>query len=396
MGNHPDRRCGRRPILSNPNSLRIRGVPALLEVGAPPAPLQCAMAGGTVGPLEDTPMEPLPEGKLTLDQIERLIERLPTSDERVVVGPAPGEDAAVVDLGDRFLVVASDPITFAATEPGAYVVAVNANDVAVCGARPRWFLWTCCLPEGSADWALVSALADQVGRACRALGVAVIGGHTEVSRGLERPLLSGTMLGETDGRRLVTTTGAEVGDLLLLTKGVPLEGAAILATDLADLLRAKGVAEGVIARAASLLAEPGISVVAEALAAAAIEGVTSMHDPTEGGLAQACHELARAAAVGVCLEQEAIPILEEGRDICSAFGIDPLGTIASGALLIACRPEAADIAREAVAAAGVEVAAIGHVTEASEGCRLVGPDGAERPLPSYEQDEILKAFADGS
>jgi hydrogenase expression/formation protein HypE len=339
-------------------------------------------------------MEPLPEGKITLDQLESLLERLPTADERVVVGPAAGEDAAVVDLGDRYLVVASDPITFAATEPGSYVVAVNANDVAVCGARPRWFLWTCCLPEGSADWALVSTLADQVGRACRALGVAVIGGHTEVSPGLERPILVGTMLGETEGRRLVTTAGAEAGDVLLLTKGVPLEGSIILATDAAAELRAKGVAEEVIERAASFLVEPGISVVAEALAAAACEGVTSMHDPTEGGLAQACHELARAAGVGVSLEQEAIPILDEGREICGAFGIDPLGTIASGALLIACRPEAEAALRRAVEEAGVAVAAVGRVTEASEGCLLVGSDGAERPLASYEQDELLRAFAD--
>jgi hydrogenase maturation factor len=214
-----------------------------------------------------------------------------------------------------------------------------------------------------------------------------------VSPGLERPILTGTMLGETDGRRLITTAGAEVGDVLLLTKGIPLEGSAILATDAAEALRARGVAEDVIARAASLLEEPGISVVAEALAAAAVDGVTAMHDPTEGGLAQACHELSRAAGVGVRLEQEAIPILDEGRELCGAFGIDPLGTIASGALLIACRPEAADAARAAVEEAGVQVAAIGLVTDASAGCLLVGPDGAQRPLPSYDQDEILKAFA---
>ena len=338
-------------------------------------------------------MEPLAEGKLTLDQLARLLERLPTADERLVVGPAPGEDAAVLDLGESYLVVASDPITFAAKEPGAYLVAVNANDVAVYGARPRWFLWTCCMPEGSADWSMASALADQVGRACRALGVAVIGGHTEVSQGLERPFLSGTMLGETDGRRLITTSGAEAGDVLLLTKAVPLEGTAILATDCAASLRAKGVAEEVIARAASLLVEPGINVVDEALAAAAVEGVSAMHDPTEGGLAQACHELARAAGVGVRLEEAAIPIVSEGRAICDAFGIDPLGTIASGALLIACRPEAAEAARRAVVRAGVEVATIGRTTEEADGCLLVGPDGAERPLPRYERDEILKALS---
>lgn len=337
-------------------------------------------------------MEPLPEGKLTLDQLGRLLERLPTDDERVVVGPVPGEDAAVLDMGERYLVVASDPVTFTAQEPGTYVVAVNANDVAVFGARPRWFLWTCCLPEGKADWAFLEAVADQVGRACRNLGVAVIGGHTEVSPGLDRPLLSGTMLGETPGRRLITTSGARPGDVLLLTKGVPLEGSAILATDCAEALRARGVPDEVIASAAALLTSPGISVVAEALAAAEVEGVTAMHDPTEGGLAQACHELARASGAGVKLREAAVPVLREGRLLCEAFGLDPLGTIASGSLLVACRPDAARAVRYAVEAAGVSLAAVGEVTDASEGCLLVADDGSERPLPLFEQDEILKAF----
>ena len=338
-------------------------------------------------------MEPLPEGKLTLEQLDRLLKRLPTEDERVVVGPAPGEDAAVVEIGGRYLVVSSDPITFAAAEPGAYAVAVNANDVAVYGARPRWFLWTCCLPEAKADWEMAKALADQVGRACRALGVTVIGGHTEVTPGLDRPIISGTMLGETEASRLVTTAGAEPGDVLLLTKGVPIEGAAILATDCAEALRAKGVGEDIIARAAGFLTEPGIVVVEEALAAAAVDGVSAMHDPTEGGLAQACHELARAAGVGVRLLEAAVPVPAEARVICDAMGIDPLGTIASGALLIACKPESAGAVRKAVEALGVSIAVVGRTTGASEGAVLVGADGSERPLPRYEQDEILKAFS---
>lgn len=351
-------------------------------------------ADGTVGPLKGMVMEPLPEGKLTLEQLARLLERLPTTDERVVVGPALGEDAAVLDMGDCYLVVASDPITFTAAEPGTYAVAVNANDVAVYGARPRWFLWTCCLPEAHSELGLAEALAEQVGRACRTLGVAVIGGHTEVSPGLERPIISGTMLGETPDKRLITTSGARPGDTLLLTKGVPLEGTAILAADCSEALKAGGVAKEVIERAAGLLLEPGISVVAEALAAAAVEGVTSMHDPTEGGLAQACHELARAAGVGVRLREEAIPVLEDGRLICAALGIDPLGTISSGSLLIACRPEATRAVRDAVEAEGVEIAAVGEVTDPGEGCLLVGADGVGRPLPTFEQDELLKAFKD--
>src|SRR5262249_4883000 len=191
-----------------------------------------------------------------------------------------------------------DPITFASDEIGWYALQVNANDLAVRGARPLWFLATLLLPEGATSDARVENLFADLGDACAELDVALVGGHTEVTAGLTRPIIAGCMLGEVDKERLVITSGAREGDVLLLTKGVPLEGAAILAREHGAEAERRGVPADVVARARDLLHRPGISVLPEARHACRAARVHAMHDPTEGGVATACWELAQAANVG--------------------------------------------------------------------------------------------------
>jgi hydrogenase maturation factor len=280
-------------------------------------------------------MPGLPVGKLRAELLERLFDKHVPEDARVVVGPRVGEDAAVIDMGDRYLVATADPITFATDEAGWYALHVNANDLAVRGARPLWFLATVLLPEGKASEERVETLFGELAAACAELGVALVGGHTEVTAGLPRVIVSGCMLGEVAKDRLVTTGGARVGDTLLLTKGAPLEGAAILARECGDEARRRGVPADVIERARGFLRRPGISVVPEARLACAAASVHAMHDPTEGGVATACWEMAQAAGVGLRVDRERIPVLSEGRVLCEAFGLDPLGAIASGSLLLA-------------------------------------------------------------
>ncbi len=339
-------------------------------------------------------MPALAVGKLPPQLLERLLGKLAPTDPRVVMGPRLGEDAAVVDMGDRYLVATADPITFATDEAGWYALHVNANDIAVRGARPTWFLATLLLPEGAATEALVERLFADLGEACAELGVALIGGHTEVTAGLPRAILSGCMLGEVEKDRLVTTGGARPGDTLLLTKGVPLEGAAIVARERAAEAGRRGVAADVVKRAQDFLRRPGISVVPEARAACAAARVHAMHDPTEGGVATACWELAQAADVGLRVDRERIPVLREGRVLCEAFGLDPLGTIASGSLLLAVDPGDAESVIAACRGAGVDCAAIGRVTDASQGVSLV-TGGHARPMPTFPQDEITRIFSEG-
>jgi hydrogenase expression/formation protein HypE len=337
---------------------------------------------------------PLAVGKPPLQLLERLLARFATTDPSVIVGPEVGEDAAVLDLGDRYLVATTDPITFVTEEIGWYAVQVNANDLAVRGARPRWFLLTVLLPEAGADAAFLDRLYGEVAAACRAVGAAVVGGHTEVTHGLDRPILVGSLLGEVAKERLVRTSGAAVGDRILLSKGIAVEGASILARSCGARLAAAGLPASLLARARALLHDPGISVLREAEAALAAAAVSAMHDPTEGGLATALSELARAAKVGVLVRREAIPVLPECDAMCRALGLDPLGLIASGALLLTCRPEQAARVLEAWRALGVAGAQIGEIVPAEAGCRMVGAAG-EEPLPSFARDEIARILEAG-
>jgi hydrogenase expression/formation protein HypE len=331
---------------------------------------------------------PLPLGKLPPDLLARLLARIPAVDPRVVVGSRPGVDAAVLDLGDRYLVATSDPITFVGGRIGRYAVHVNANDIAVMGAVPRWLLATVLLPSAG-DEALVTAIHDQMLAACADLGVTLIGGHTEVTHGLDRPIVAATMLGEAEKDRLVTSAGVRPGDRILITKGIAVEGTAALAAEAAPALRAAGVPDPIITRAAGLLDDPGISVVPDAHALCDAVRPHAMHDATEGGLATALRELAEASGVGLRIKAAAIPVLPETRAVCAALGLDPLGLLASGCLIAAIGPEDEPAARRALTAAGIVVAIIGTATDPGEGMTLRA-DGQARSWPVFARDELAR------
>ena len=339
-----------------------------------------------------TSTSPIPVGKLPARLLQGLLERYGTSDPRVVVGPRVGEDATIIEMGDRCLVAKTDPITFATDEIGYYAVHVNANDVACCGATPRWFLATLLLPEHETTPELVDGIFEQIAQACRPLGVSLCGGHTEITYGLDRPVVVGQMLGEVARDGYVTTSGARVGDALVLTKGIAVEGTAIIARERQDELRGV-VSEAELRRCADFLHVPGISVVRDAEIAIRSGGVHALHDPTEGGVATGLWELAQAAKVGLVVDEARLPLLPECETLCRQFGLDPLGLIGSGSLLIAAGKDRADAIVERLESEGIAAAEIGEVVPAEEGCRMRSADGRLRPLPSFARDEITRLFA---
>jgi len=333
----------------------------------------------------------LPVGKLDPDLMSDLLKFQGTPDERVVLGPQIGEDAAVIDFGNRYLVAKTDPITFVTEEIGWYLVQVNANDLATTGAAPRWLLVTLLLPEEKTTLDLANKIFAQIDAACRDLHIAIVGGHTEITHGLDRPLAIGHMLGEVAKDKWITTGGARVGDDIVLVKGIAIEGTSIIARVKSEELRQRGYPQDWIARAQDYLYEPGISIVHEARLAVETSIVHAMHDPTEGGLATGLHELAKAANVGVWVDSEAVPVWPECTSLCAEFGLDPLGTIASGALLIALPHEQTPALLSAYRKANVTCAVIGYITTASEGLKL--KSGAMTiDLPRFDQDEITKLF----
>ena len=321
--------------------------------------------------------------------------RLDTADPRVLVGPGIGEDCAVVDMGDRLLIAKSDPITFASDNVGRYVVQVNANDVACTGGVPKWFLPTVLLPTSATTEDVRTIFAD-ITEACRQIGVSIIGGHTEVTDGLPRPIVAGTMLGELEDRsRLVSTGGAQDGDSIIVTTGVAIEGTAILAREHADEIQARGLDNEVLATAARYLDDPGISILAAARALFETNAVHSMHDVTEGGLITALREIAAASNLGLVAEAESVPLLPECAAICEVLELDPLGLLGSGALIATMSAGNVPRALRALDRVGVSGWEIGQMMEPADGLWVIDRSG-ERILPEFSRDELARYLEESS
>ena len=321
----------------------------------------------------------LPAGKLPSRLLRSFLSTLP-ADPSIVLGGAIGEDAAVIDTGGAELLVAkTDPITFATADIGRYLVAVNSNDLAVTGAEPRWLLMTALLPNEIEEEHAVAILRS-VAEVCREAGISVVGGHTEITAGLDRPILVGCLLGTVPRDRLLRKAAARPGDVLLLAGGIAIEGTSILASEHSERLLQAGVDPDVIARASGWIRNPGISILPAARILRALPTVRSMHDPTEGGLVTALHELAEASQAGIRVNLSAVPVLPECRAICDALGLDALGLLASGALLATLDAGDAHRAIEQLAGAGIPAAIIGELV----------PPGEGDALPSFERDELAR------
>ncbi|NUQ65059.1 MAG: hydrogenase expression/formation protein [Pirellulales bacterium] len=330
-------------------------------------------------------------GKLPSQLLGGLLAKYTIAGDRVVLGPGIGRDAAVIEMGDRLLVAKTDPITFTADEIGWYAVHVNANDVACCGAVPRWFLAALLLPDRGTTPDLVERIFRQISDACRQLGIAFCGGHTEITHGLAQPIVVGHLLGEAQRDRYVTSAGARAGDAVILTKGFAIEGTTILAREKREELRGV-LSEADLDRAADFIRLPGISVVKDARIALEVGGVHALHDPTEGGMATGLWELGEASGVGLRIDQDRLPILPECERMCRHFGLDPLGVIASGSLLIAADPGRTDAIVARLNSEGIAAAVVGKVLPAEQGRRLCAADGTSRDLPTFASDEVTRLF----
>ena len=343
---------------------------------------------------ESSGMQPLAAGKLPHTMLAGLLAGLPNRDPQLLVGPTVGEDAAIIDFAassELLLVAKSDPITFATDQIGYYAVNVCANDLAVSGATPRFYFPTILLPAGSSDPALAASIFEQIGAACRQLGIVVAGGHSEVTSAVVQPIVAGSMLGEGRRDRVVNSGGCRPGDVVLLAGAVPIEGASIIAREMKERLLATGWAADEIATAAGYLYEPGISVLQPALRAAQAGLVTAMHDPTEGGVATGLMEMALAAGAGLEINLAAIPVPPLAQRLCQAFDLDPLGTIASGALLATASLENAAALIALWQEIGWPGIIIGRVLPYAAGLTARRGD-LPAPFPHFPTDEITKLW----
>ena len=335
---------------------------------------------------------PLAAGKLPGDLLARLIETYRTpADAAVIVEASYGFDAAALSIGSETLIVKSDPITFATENAAHYLVAVNANDIACLGGIPRWMTVVALLPEDRTTEESVEAMFADLQAACMLAGVTVLGGHTEITLQLDRPLLIGTMLGTAGPSGLLLPGKASAGDDLYVTKSIGIEGTALLAAERGDVLRPV-LGDANVDTAAELIHDPGISVVRDAHLALGTGCVTALHDPTEGGLATAVHEISEASGLGATIDRTRVPVRNDTAAICRHFGIDPLGLLSSGALLVAARPGSEDVLQAAFEGSDIAITRIGMLAEPESGHTLVA-DGDALPLPRYDADELTRALS---
>ncbi len=330
---------------------------------------------------------PLPLGKLPVEFLAEGLADIVLDDPSVLVGAGIGEDAAALDVSsDEVLVLASDPITLAMDSIARYVVLANANDVATSGANPRWLLTTLMFPPGSTASEVV-ALVSGIQEMCSSWGISLCGGHTEVTDAVSRPLAVGMMAGTAPAGKLLAKSRMRAGDRLLLTKAIAVEGTGLIAREFAAQLAGKGLTDAEIETSAGFLEKIGI--LEEARICHGHPGVSALHDVTEGGLATAVGELGSAGGFRLRVDMEAIPIYPETRRICEAMGLDPLGLIGSGSLLITCDAAGSSELVRSLEEGGVPVTEIGEVMEPGSGVEAYR-DGIRVEWPSFDRDEVSR------
>lgn len=332
----------------------------------------------------------LTAGKLPMDFLGELISRYTHPDPSVIIGPGIGVDATVLAPGENFLVAKSDPITFVTEDIGYYAVQINANDIACLGGQPRWFLVTLLLPDQQMTFESVETIFRQMSDACKKMDISLCGGHTEITSGIDRPFVVGQMLGTVSRDDLVYPTGIQAGDDIILTKGIAIEGASIIAR-----AESQEVSENFSLELAEqckqLIYDPGISVVRDAQIARQTAPIHALHDPTEGGLSTGLYELSRASNMKLWIEFDKIPIIPESKLLCEVYGLDILGTIASGALLIAVSSHYSQEVVEKLEKSGIAAAVIGRAISKGIGVKLK-MEGREMEMPVFLRDEIIKVL----
>jgi len=332
-------------------------------------------------------------GKLKHKYLAQLLSEIEVQDNRVVMGSKIGEDAAVIEIpGKKYLVAKTDPITFATDEIGYYAVHINVNDLACTGAKPKWFQSTILLPDGSTTSKMIENIFNSIHNTCKSMGISVVGGHTEITPRLDRPIVIGSLIGEVDKDKLVLTSGAEPGDALILTKGIFIEGTSIIAREKEKELRDKGFDKQFIEKCKNYLYYPGISVLNEALLANKHFQIKSMHDPTEGGVATGIAEIMIASNTGILIDEKKIKILPEPLKLSHIFNLDPLNTISSGSLLITVEDNYSTGLIELLGRHNISAEKIGQIQTKESGLNIKKKDGRIRPFEYSETDEITKIF----
>ncbi|UNC91047.1 thiamine-phosphate synthase family protein [Candidatus Contubernalis alkaliaceticus] len=310
----------------------------------------------------------------------------------VVIGPQMGVDAAILDVGGRYMAVAEDPIfpgpTTSPDDFGWVTIHIGASDVAVMGIKPQFMTYSLLLPPGTPE-DYITELIQSISKYAKELGITIVGGHTGYYSAVTVPIIGGiTVWGMGDD--YVAPTGALPGDTIIITKGAAIEAAAILACELRERLLASGMDPQLVARACSRWRE--MTVVKDAEIAMSTAGIHAMHDATEGGLTRGLWEVAEASGTGLLINYSQVPVPPDVDAVCRHFDMDPYTAISEGTLIICCEPEKAEKLLDAYAEVGIEAAIIGKVLPRPAGRNWILNDGSTKPLVPPEVDPFWEVF----
>jgi hydrogenase expression/formation protein HypE len=332
---------------------------------------------------------PLRAGKFPNDLLKKFFDQVSFDDPSMLIAPGIGEDTAAVSVEkDETMVLTTDPITFVTDSIGNYAVVINANDIATAGADPRWLLATFLFPSGVSASAVLKVL-HELESVCRRKGIALCGGHTELTDAVKRPVVTGMLAGTVDRRNLKDKRNMRPGERILFTKAVAVEGTAIIAREFGSRLEERGMSEAEIEECKQMLSL--ISIMEEAGIAGRCKGVSAMHDVTEGGLATALEELSISGHHRIRIHTDRIPFFSQTKKVCRLLNIDPIGMIGSGSLLICCGEEDCEDLMKEIRQAGTDVTCIGKVLEEGQGIEAV-KQGVPVDWPRFEVDEITRLY----
>lgn len=321
----------------------------------------------------------VPENILKRSVLKGLTVRRP----EVLVHAGIGEDCAVLAPSADALVLSTDPITGTAKDIGNLAFHITANDIASSGAELIGMLLTIIFPPESTEEELKQIMAELTELA-EQYNVEILGGHTEVSAAVTQTLVSVTGVGRITQEKVISTGGLKVGQDLVVTKWIGLEGTAILVAEKKEELLAHLPAD--LVETAGDFSEL-LSVVPDSRVAME-NGVSAMHDVTEGGIFGALWEMAEASGVGLEVDLKRIPIRQETVEICEVFDINPYMLISSGAMLIGTDHGSQLV--DALERAGIHAAVVGRATAGNDRVILNGDE--RRFLEPPKTDELFRAL----
>lgn len=326
-------------------------------------------------------------GKININELKSLVlDKIENDRSEVLVGPKIGEDSAILECKERVIVISTDPITGAEKEKGELIVNISCNDIAACGAYPIGIEETFLFPPDT-DKRQIIELTESINQAADKLGIDILGGHTEVTEIVNKPLVSSTAIGTVSCERYVTSSGAEPGDKIVITKWAGLEGTSILAFHFSDFLLESGIKRDVLKQAKNL--SDFISVIPEGRKASEF-GVSAMHDVTEGGLYGCLFELAEASKVGFEIQQEKVPLHPATLELAKVLSFNPYCLIGSGMMILTS--DKAEKLVDVLENSEIKATIIGSITSRE---RVIRRKDEDIFLSSPPEDELWRLLDSG-